>query len=142
MRLMMMIGVAGVCLGVGGCASTGETQEVSTRGEGDRYVTALVAEFEATDEMIVSGQQLFDEGSCSKCHRPGGVGGDRAPSLADSAWAYSDGSLEGIRRTIALGVPKSHVGDEYPFEMYPMGKMSLNHNQLNALASYVWSLSR
>jgi mono/diheme cytochrome c family protein len=91
--------------------------------------------------MIAAGDALFNEGSCAKCHRPGGVGGDRAPSLADSDWEFSDGSLEGIRRTIAMGVPKSHVGDEYPFAMHPMGKMSLDGEQLQSLASYVWSLS-
>jgi mono/diheme cytochrome c family protein len=113
----------------------------SKHNRGDRLVRQLEVNFAPTEEMIATGQGLFSDGSCVKCHKAGGKGGKRAPSLTDKRWEISDGSLEGIKRTIALGVPKEIIGDEYPFAMYPMGKMSLNHKELNALASYVWSLS-
>jgi len=96
-----------------------------------------------TDEMIATGGGMFNSGSCQRCHMPGGQGGGRAPALTDDEWLHSDGDLEGIRSTIISGVAEDEFkAGDYPYPMYEMGGMDLDEDGLNALAAYVWSLSR
>jgi len=92
--------------------------------------------------LVVVGDSLFNHGTCTRCHREGGVGGERAPNLTDAQWNQSDGSLEGIRETIFWGVRRRDFKDpERPFEMNPSGGMSLSWDEVRALAAYVWTLS-
>ena len=96
-----------------------------------------------TDEMIATGGGMFNSGSCQRCHMQGGQGGGRAPALTDDEWLHSDGDLEGIRSTIISGVAEDEFrAGDYPYPMYEMGGMELDEDGLNALAAYVWSLSR
>ena len=57
--------------------------------------------------------------------------------LTAGTWIWSDGSLEGLKKTITAGVPKpkSHGG-----AMPPMGGASLSGEQVQAVAVYVWGL--
>jgi len=92
--------------------------------------------------LIQAGDSLFNQGSCTRCHREGGIGGERAPNLTDAQWDHSDGSLEGIRETIFWGVRRKDFKDpKRPFEMNPTGGMNLSWDEVRALAAYVWSLS-
>lgn len=96
-----------------------------------------------TDQMIELGSEIFNQGTCVKCHLAGGIGGDRAPALTDSEWLHGDGGLESIRAIIRRGVPKDELKDtSRPFEMFPMGGMKLDDEQLAAITAYVWNLSR
>lgn len=94
--------------------------------------------------MIEAGTDLFNGGSCTLCHGVGGRGDDRrAPDLTDPEWLHSDGSYEGILRTIVWGVERDEMKavTPRPFEMFPLGGMSLPTNdERRALATYVWSL--
>lgn len=96
-----------------------------------------------TDEMIATGGGMFNSGSCQRCHMQGGQGGGRGPALTDDQWLHSEGDLEGIRSTIISGVAEDEFkAGEYPYPMYEMGGMELDEDGLNALAAYVWSLTR
>ncbi len=92
--------------------------------------------------LIETGQGLFAEGTCTRCHQEGGVGSPRAPDLTDGDWLHGDGSLAGIQDVIFWGVKKSELKDpERPFAMNPEGGMNLEWDEVRALAAYVWSLS-
>ncbi len=92
--------------------------------------------------LIQEGDSIFNNASCSRCHGSAGVDGRNGPNLADAEWVQSDGSLEGIRRTVFWGVRREHmVGENWRFEMNPGGGTDLEWNQYSALAAYVWSLS-
>jgi mono/diheme cytochrome c family protein len=92
--------------------------------------------------LIQVGDSLFNHGSCTRCHREGAIGGERAPNLTDNQWDHGDGSLEAIRETIFWGVRRRDFKDpKRPFEMNPSGGMSLSWDEVRAVAAYVWSLS-
>jgi mono/diheme cytochrome c family protein len=67
-----------------------------------------------------------------------GGGGPLAPDLSHNKWLWSDGSYQGIAKTITDGVmhPKN-----YRSPMPPMGGSQLTHEQVLALAAYLWALS-
>jgi mono/diheme cytochrome c family protein len=50
---------------------------------------------------------------------------------------WSDGSLEGIERTIRQGVPQPK---QYRSPMPPMGGAQFSSQQVSAVAAYVWGL--
>lgn len=92
--------------------------------------------------MIREGDSIFNSQSCRRCHGEAGAGGRNGPDLTDSTWVQSDGSLEGIRRTIFWGVRRELLSDpSWRFEMNPGGGLDLGGDQYDALAAYVWSLS-
>lgn len=92
--------------------------------------------------MLAEGDSIFNSASCRRCHGEGGSGGSWGPDLTDSTWVQSDGSLEGIRRTIFWGVRRELMSDPaWRFEMNPGGGADLAWEQYASLAAYVWSLS-
>ena len=96
-----------------------------------------------SDEMLQQGATLLAEGTCARCHGRDGSGTNLAPNLTDDEWLQADGTLESIRATIASGVPRDQIKDPSRRQpMEPMGQMMIDDDQLNALAAYVWSLSR
>jgi glucose/arabinose dehydrogenase/mono/diheme cytochrome c family protein len=95
----------------------------------------------ATARTVALGQQVFagqvGGAPCTGCHGSDGKGTPLGPDLTTGKWLWSDGSLEGIRKTIATGVsnPKN-----YRNPMPPMGGAQLSPEQLTAVAAYVWAL--
>jgi mono/diheme cytochrome c family protein len=78
-------------------------------------------------------------GTCVSCHGEDATGPTGvAPNLRDSEWLHSDGSWEGIFKTVQSGVmaPKKHSS-----VMLPMGGTALSPAHLRAVAAYVYSLS-
>jgi mono/diheme cytochrome c family protein len=105
----------------------------------------LVLASAATPARARAGSDLFNGGSCVACHAVGGHDtGRRAPDLSDAEWLHSPGDIAGIRHTIFWGVQKAdfRAVTPRPFEMNPEGGMHLDREQLWAIASYVWTLSR
>lgn len=94
-----------------------------------------------TPEMIAQGKQIFTgPGICATCHGPDGKGvPNLGANLTDAEWKHSDGSYEGIVKTILSGVPaeKSTTGTPMP----PKGGSTITDEQVKAVAAYVWSLS-
>jgi mono/diheme cytochrome c family protein len=78
-------------------------------------------------------------GTCAGCHGADGAGSANGADLVSGAWLWSKGDLGGIRRIIAKGVaqPKQHTG-----AMPPMGGAKLSPADLDAVAAYVWAISR
>ncbi|KPK07257.1 MAG: hypothetical protein AMS20_03125 [Gemmatimonas sp. SG8_28] len=94
-----------------------------------------------TKQMIDDGAKLFSgQGLCHACHGPQGKGMPAlGANLTDKEWLHSDGSLEGIVKTITSGVPADKSSNHSV--MPPKGGSALNDAQVKAVAAYVWSLS-
>lgn len=94
-----------------------------------------------TKQMIDDGAKLFSgQGLCHACHGPQGKGMPAmGANLTDKEWLHSDGSFEGIVKTITSGVPSDKSSNHSV--MPPKGGSSLSDAQVKAVAAYVWSLS-
>ena len=96
----------------------------------------------ATREMVAEGDRIYrgkvGGAACAGCHGDSGKGSPLGPDLTSKTWLWSDGSLEGIEKTIKDGVmqPKN-----YRTPMPPMGGAQLTPEQVSDVAAYVWSLS-
>ena len=95
----------------------------------------------ASRESVELGDRIFHgqvaEGTCAGCHGADGQGTPLGPNLTSGRWLWSKGSLSDIERTILHGVPKPK---EYRSPMPPMGGAQLTHEQVTAVAAYVWGL--
>jgi glucose/arabinose dehydrogenase/mono/diheme cytochrome c family protein len=95
----------------------------------------------STADEVALGSQVFagtvGGATCAGCHGAGGVGGPAGADLTSGKWLWSDGSVEGITKTILAGVlePKEHPG-----AMPPKGGVDLPDGQVKAVAAYVWAL--
>jgi glucose/arabinose dehydrogenase/mono/diheme cytochrome c family protein len=96
----------------------------------------------ATHEMVALGDRIFHgqaaTGTCIACHGPNGAGSPLGPDLTKNKWLWSDGSWEGITKTIADGVMKPK---QYRSPMPPNGGSQLTPEETKAVAAYVWALS-
>jgi cytochrome c oxidase cbb3-type subunit 3 len=101
----------------------------------------LAQEPPVTKAMIEEGASYFaGRGLCHACHGPEGKGiPNLGADLTDDEWLHSDGSFEGILKTIMTGVSqdKSSTGTVMP----PKGGSSLSNDQLKAVTAYVWSFT-
>jgi mono/diheme cytochrome c family protein len=94
-----------------------------------------------TPAMLALGDSLFHgligATSCQACHGADAAQGTMAPNLTDAEWLHSDGSLEGIYKTIESGVmaPK-----KFSSMMPPFGGSPMTPEQTIAVAAYVYKL--
>jgi glucose/arabinose dehydrogenase/mono/diheme cytochrome c family protein len=97
----------------------------------------------ATADMVALGDRIYHGevggASCAGCHGASGKGSPLGPDLTDSKWLWSDGSWDGIAKTIMDGVPQPK---EYRNAMPAKGGAQLTEDQVKALAAYVWSLGQ
>lgn len=104
-----------------------------------RYVKALS---EGQGEKELEGERVFESAGCSDCHGEDATGSKSlgAVNLTDSVWRF-EGTLDGIRRTIAYGVnsgdPKDRISSMPNFT--ESGKLS--KSDMKKLAIYVYKLS-
>jgi glucose/arabinose dehydrogenase len=95
----------------------------------------------ATAAEVALGERIFHGevagGTCEGCHGSNGKGTAQGADLTSGKWLWGDGSLKAIARTITTGVqnPKKSTG-----VMPPMGGAELSHDQVVAVAAYVWAL--
>ncbi len=75
---------------------------------------------------------------CAACHGDAANGTPLGPDLTKNKWLWSDGSWQGLTKTITDGVaaPK-----EYRSAMPAMGGAELTPAQAEAVGAYVWALS-
>jgi mono/diheme cytochrome c family protein len=96
----------------------------------------------ASPQQIGLGDSIFHGqaggGTCYACHGQDGKGSAVGPDLTDGEWLNTDGSLEGIVKTIKSGVPSPKKA---PAPMPPMGGSTLTDEQVQAVAAYEYSLS-
>jgi len=129
---------ARVCPGV-----SQPVEEAFVRAPDPEGREGLLTEGSVTSEILERGAALYADGSCVFCHHRQGQGTSRGPALDDRVWLHGDGSLAAIRRVIWTGVPRREQrGRSSPYDMRPQGGLSLDAADLDALAAYVWSLSR
>lgn len=97
-----------------------------------------------TAQMVERGRDLFDKGSCIRCHGAEGRGHTNGPSLRRGKWLQHSGTYNEIVTTIINGVPlRSVKGQGRRFPMNPRGgPMRVTDEQARDLAAYVWSISR
>lgn len=119
------------------CAGT-QVSEDDSDGLSDIHEIASIS-----TEQLALGESMWKQGMCYKCHRDDGTGGERAPDLTDSDWLHCDGSVEGILEVIIAGVGKDKMIDKSrPFSMNPATNLIKDEKQLEALAAFVWNMSR
>ncbi|HZR67127.1 MAG TPA: c-type cytochrome [Terriglobales bacterium] len=96
----------------------------------------------ATSEMVALGDRIYhgQEGgaTCTGCHGANGAGSPLGPDLTHNKWMWSDGTFEGIKKTIIGGVPQPK---QFRSPMPPMGGAQLTPDQVSDVAAYVWALS-
>jgi glucose/arabinose dehydrogenase/cytochrome c5 len=96
----------------------------------------------ATKAMVALGNSIYHGqvagATCTGCHGMSAGGGPLGPNLTANKWLWSDGSYAGITKTITDGVlqPK-----KFRSPMPPLGGSQLTHDQVLALAAYIWSLN-
>ena len=94
-------------------------------------------------ETVALGGRIFrgeeDDGPCIGCHGADAKGSPLGGDLTSGKWLWANGSLSSIRQIIENGVPhpKAHAG-----AMPPKGGAALSEADVDALAAYVWSISR
>jgi glucose/arabinose dehydrogenase/mono/diheme cytochrome c family protein len=96
----------------------------------------------ASREMLELGQRIYrgevGGAACTGCHGEAGEGSPLGPPLTGKKWLWSDGSFDGIKKTITEGVSQPK---QYRSPMPPMGGAQLTSEQVSAVAAYVWGLS-
>lgn len=95
----------------------------------------------ATAEQVALGRKIFHGevagATCAGCHGTQGVGTPVGSKLTTGRWIWGDGSFMAIEKTITDGVPQPK---ERSGAMPPMGGVELTHDEISAVAAYVWSL--
>ncbi len=143
-------------LGLSACGgdANGKSAEETVAKSGDAAVEASDAANEAvetiiqelpegvTEEMVTQGETIYaGAGICSSCHGPVGAG---VPSLGadltDAEWLHSDGSYEGVVKSVMEGVTAQASSSGIP--MPAKGGTKISDDDANAVAAYVWTLSK
>ncbi|MEI9985802.1 MAG: PQQ-dependent sugar dehydrogenase [Aliidongia sp.] len=108
---------------------------------GRQEVASLPVPQGATQQQVALGDRIFhgeaSDGTCSGCHGSDAKGSSVGPDLTNSNWAWSDGSLAGIKQTIIKGVPGPR---NYTGVMPPLGGAPLSPSDVDAVAAYVWAV--
>lgn len=108
----------------------------------DAGAVALPVPPGSTHAMVALGNRIFHGrvagAMCAACHGATGSGSPLGPDLTKKKWLWSDGSWEGITKTITNGVMQPK---QYRSPMPPNGGSELTPDQSRAVAAYVWALS-
>ena len=131
-------------LGAMACGAKGDDDNGASERDDDAPTAESVSwdAKEITPQMLALGDSLYHgligATSCQACHGPKGDQGTVAPILTDAEWLHSDGSWEGIHKTLVSGVmaPK-----QFTSIMPPFGGAPLKLEQSRAVTAYVYSLS-
>lgn len=114
----------------------------STDGDSRRPVASLPLPPGVSRDVLILGDRIFHGeargGTCAGCHASDATGSEVGPDLTRGRWAWGDGSLASIARTITRGVtkPKESTG-----AMPPLGGAKLSPEDVRAVAAYVYALS-
>ena len=90
-----------------------------------------------TMEELAMGRTAFVV--CTVCHGLDAEGTQLGPSLRDGAWIHIPAELDSIAQIVRSGVSSPK---EFPIPMPVMGGGDFDEAELNALATYVYALSR
>lgn len=97
---------------------------------------------DSNPEEVSEGKAIFTStGLCFACHGPEGRGMvGVGPDLTDTTWIHIDPDLPELVELIREGVDASKSSNGVV--MPPNGGAALNPEQVRAVATYVWTLSR
>ena len=125
-------------LSLGGCSNATPTIAAAPVPVGPSVPAGV------TPASIAMGDSIFNTGACQRCHGLKGVGAQNGPSLVAGPWLHSTGKFEEIAAVITTGVARTALNDQTRrFPMNPRGgPMNLSDDQVNAVAAYVYSISR
>lgn len=137
-----MLFALGLCGSVGGCDIGGGASDDGNSPPEPPVPTSAVAAAESVPadvdgDTVERGRELFLP--CAVCHGLDGRGNQLGPSLRDGQWIHITGTLAEIEGVIRDGVPSP---EEYPVPMVPMGGGDFDAEELRAVASYVYAISR
>jgi glucose/arabinose dehydrogenase len=108
----------------------------------DAGAAALPVPPGATQAIVALGDRIYhgQEGGamCTACHGATGAGTPLGPDLTKNKWMWSDGSWDGITKTVTAGVPQPK---QFRSPMPAMGGSQLTPEQASAVSAFVWSLS-
>ncbi|MBL0169505.1 MAG: c-type cytochrome [Gemmatimonadaceae bacterium] len=94
-----------------------------------------------TPGMLALGDSLFHgligATSCQACHGADAKQATVAPDLTDAEWLHSDGSWEGIYKTVTTGVS---VPKKFTSVMPPYGGIPMSEEKTRAVTAYVYKL--
>jgi len=95
-----------------------------------------------TVEMVEQGKAVYGgAGICSSCHGPAGAGiPSLGADLTDSEWLHSDGSYDGVSKTVMEGVTAQASSSGVP--MPAKGGTNISDDDVKAVSAYVWTLSK
>jgi len=139
--LVVLVATVAAC-GGGGEASSDSAPATTA---GDAAVASTSGSFDPatiTPAMVAQGDSLFHgligATSCQACHGADGAQATVAPNLTDGEWLHSDGSWEGIHKTVVAGVmaPK-----QFTSIMPPYGGIPMTEEHTRAVTAYVYKLS-
>jgi len=95
-----------------------------------------------TAAMVAEGQQVFSGvGICMACHGLDGAG-LIGPDLTDTEWLIGDGEYQTLVDQIMEGVTADQATNPLGAIMPPRGGAAITDPQVEAVAAYVWTLSR
>ncbi|MEX2660007.1 MAG: c-type cytochrome [Acidimicrobiales bacterium] len=128
--VLLALAAGGWALGTGPAqaqARSGDEESPSSTGGDDPL--GYVVDVDALDEpeVIAAGEALYEVG-CVSCHLPGGVGGDRGPTIVDAGAASAHFYLTTGRMPLATGGQAEPKAPAY------------SPDQIEALVAYVASL--
>jgi len=108
-----------------------------------RQTASLTPPPGVTKDQLALGDRIFHgeaaNATCAGCHGSDGRGSPVGADLTTGPWLWSDGSLDGITKTITQGVPRpKQVGGAMP----PLGGSPLKPDEVKAVAAYVYATSR
>jgi len=95
-----------------------------------------------TPAMVEEGKGIYNgAGICMSCHAATGEGiPNLGANLTDDEWLHIDGSYESIVQNILEGVTAQESSSGVP--MPAKGGTAITDDQVNAVAAYVWTLSK
>lgn len=95
-----------------------------------------------TKEMIAQGKTVYaGAGICASCHGPAGKGiPSLGADLTDGEWIHSDGSYEGIVKTVMEGVTAQASSSGIP--MPAKAGTNISDDDVKAVSAYIWTLSK
>jgi len=95
-----------------------------------------------TVEMVEQGKAVYGgAGICSSCHGPAGAGiPSLGADLTDSEWLHSDGSYDGVVKSVMEGVTAQASSSGVP--MPAKGGTNISDDDAKAVAAYVWTLGK
>jgi mono/diheme cytochrome c family protein len=93
--------------------------------------------------QVASGDSLFHNTSCWRCHGADAQGTVNGPTLRGAMFRHITGSYEDIVHIVTTGIPRTEVIDPtHKLEMRPRGGLALADDQIRAIAAYVYTISR